>query len=54
MGHCDKRAVFGFAALVIAMLGFALLVAVPAVAGDDPKACAPNDPNGLITSNLGV
>ena len=53
MAHSGKRALFGFAALVIALLGVTLLVARPALA-DPPAECPAGESNGLLTNNLGV
>ena len=54
MGHRGRCALFGFAALVIAVLGVTLLVAGPATAADTPTECEAGSQQGLVTTNLGV
>ena len=53
MANGGRRALFGFAAVVIALLGVALIVAQPAFA-DPPEQCPAGELNGLLTNNLGV
>jgi hypothetical protein len=53
MANGGGRALFGFAAVVIALLGVALIVAQPAFA-DPPEQCPAGESNGLLTNNLGV